>query len=319
MGVLVVNRRVERQIRSFGEALGASARFLARFRLPRTVAVALVAGAITLPLAVQAGEASGPAVSGPNGKISIEGGQYDSKGSFIGLGSYTIPLGTNYGLQFDGALGTVDNTFLGGGGIHMFYRDPSAYLLGIYGSYHTWNSIDIWRVAVEAELYSGRFSLTSLSGIEGVNNSGSNDHFFGQYSLSYYPTDNFKLSGGFDYLNQTGMGTAGVEYLMHHGLGTPVSLFAKARFGASGYQQFTAGVRVPFGADPSASLIARNRTADPDNYTPVFPRRVHGPQGHAGPGASRCELGSVHKFTSECQCPGDWYEVEGGYQCSTGG
>ena len=277
-----MHRRIERQIRSVGEALGASTRLMARLRLPRAFAVALVAGAITLPLAVQAGEASGPAVSGPNGKISIEGGQYDGSGSFLGLGSYTVPLSENYGVQFDGALGSVGGHVLGGGAMHLFYRDPSSYLFGVYGSYHTWDSIDIWRAAGEAELYRGRFSFTGLAGIEGINfpaTSGGlavtnvdNQHFFTQLSLSYYPTDDFKLSGGFDYLNQTGMGTAGIEYLMHNGLGTPVSLFANARFGASSVQQITAGVRVHFGADPKASLIARNRTADPDNYTPVFPK-----------------------------------------------
>ena len=147
-------------------------------------------------------------------------------------------------------------------------RDPSKYLLGVYGSYHTWNSIDVWRAAGEVELYHGPFSFTGLAGVEGIDfpatsgglvvTNADNSHFFGQFDLSYYPTENLKLTAGYDYVNETGMGTAGVEYLMNHG-NNPASLFAKARFGASDYQSITAGLKVYFGADPKASLITRHR------------------------------------------------------------
>ena len=133
-----------------------------------------------------------------------------------------------------------------------------------------------WRTAGEAELYRDRFSLSGLAGVEGINGTAAdNSHFFGLFDFAYYPMDDVKLSAGFDYVNETGMGTAGVDYLMHHGT-TPISLFAKGRFGASDYQSITAGVRVHFGADPNATLIARNRIADPDNYVPVF-QAVSGP------------------------------------------
>ena len=255
-----------------------------------------------------------PAVSGPNGKISIEGGSISDNGAFLGLGSYTIPLGTNYGMQFDGALGSISSHFLGGGGVHLFTRDPSKYLLGVYGSYHTWNDINIWRTAGEAELYRDRFSLSGLAGVEGINGTAAdNSHFFGLFDFAYYPMDDLKLSAGFDYVNETGMGTAGVEYLMHHGT-TPISLFAKGRFGASDYQSITAGVRVHFGADPNATLIARNRTADPDNYVPVFPAV-------SGPNVCQVSTGEsdVHVYNSEtaCTCPNSygWYPFGDGHIC----
>ncbi len=47
-------------------------------------------------------------------------------------------------------------------------RDPSKYLLGVYGSFHTWNDIAIWRAAGEAELYHGASPLTGLAGVEGI-------------------------------------------------------------------------------------------------------------------------------------------------------
>ena len=293
----------------------------------RIVPAVLLASAMTMPMAAQAGDTSGPAVSAPNGKISIEGGSISDKGGFLGLGSYTVPLGHDFGAQFDAAFGNVNSHFLGGGAVHLFARDPSKYLFGFYGSLHTWNDINIWRAAGEAELYSNRLSLNGLAGVESVNGSSSSDgsHFFGLLGLSYYPTDNLKLSGGFDYENQTGMGTAGVEYLMHHG-STPVSLFAKGRFAAdSRYRSLTAGLRVHFGANPKASLINRNRTADPDNYTPVFP--VGTTTGaSSGEELAACVEGTHYATTTACSCPDDGWrphypednEVVDYYTCPSG-
>jgi hypothetical protein len=76
-------------------------------------------------------------------------------------------------------------------------------LLGLYGSYHTWNSIDIWRAAAEFQLYIRRFSLDGLAGYEGIDvpsTSGGlkgfntdDNHVFGQVDLAYYLIDD--LSG----------------------------------------------------------------------------------------------------------------------------
>ena len=222
----------------------------------------------------------GPAVSGPNGKFSVEGGQYDDEGSVLALGSFSIPLGYSFGLQADGAVGTIDDEVMGGGGVHLFTRDPSKYLLGVYASYHSWDSIDIWRTAAEFEFYLSRVSLTGLAGYESVDvpttQNGlpvlntDDDHFFGRADLAYYPADNFKISGGYRYVSETSLGTASAEYLFQ-GAGVPVSLFAKGDFGEKQYNRITGGVKVYFGADPNKSLIDRHRTEDPPNYTPVFP------------------------------------------------
>ena len=160
-----------------------------------------------------------PAVSGTNGKLSVEGGQYDGDQSFLALGSYTLPLGHSFGLQADGALGRIDEDAMGGGGLHLFTRDPSSYLLGVYGSYHTWNSIDIWRAAAEFQLYVRRFSLNGLAGYEGVEVpttaaaltvlNTDDDHIFGQVDLAYYPIDDLKLYVGYSYVNETSLGGCG--------------------------------------------------------------------------------------------------------------
>jgi hypothetical protein len=224
--------------------------------------------------------AEGPAVSNPNGKLSVEGGQYDGDQSALALGSFTLPLGHAFGLQADGALGRVDEDTMGGGGVHLFTRDPSSYLLGVYGSYHTWNEVNIWRAAAEFQFYIRRFSLDGLAGYESVDfpttssgltvlNSDS-DHFFTHVDLAYYPIDDLKLYGGYRYVDDTSLGGAGIEYLMR-AFDSPVSLFAKADFGDDQYNRITGGLKFYFGSSSQKSLIQRHRTEDPENYTPMFP------------------------------------------------
>ena len=216
----------------------------------------------------------------PNVKFSVEAGAYDDEGAVLALGSYALPIGHMLGLQFDTAVGSIDGEVLGGGGVHLFTRDPSSHLLGIYGSYHTWNDIDIWRAAAEGELYLGRFTLGGIAGYESVETPSTlngtpmialdDGHFFAQTDLAYYVTDDFKLYGGYRYINEVSLGAAGAEFLFRAG-DVPISVFANANFGQEEHTRITSGFKVYLGEAPSKSLIARNRTSDPDIYTPVFP------------------------------------------------
>jgi hypothetical protein len=276
------------------------------------------------------GDGAAPAVSDPNGKFSVEGGEYDGDRSALALGSYSMPLGHAFGLQADGALGRIDEDTMGGGGLHLFARDPSSYLLGVYGSFHTWDSIDIWRTAAEFQLYMHQFSLEGLAGYEGVNmpsTSGGlvvlnsdDDHFFGQIDLAYYLLDDLKLYGGYRYVNETSLGGAGVEYLLR-AFDSPVSLFAKADFGDEEYNRITGGLRIYFGSDKT--LIERHRTEDPENYTPMFPKiRTQ------AAGLPLCTVDSgfvvLAPANGQCICPPGTFQpgspptpVSGGLACFT--
>lgn len=219
-------------------------------------------------------------MSAQSAKFSVEGGTRESEGTFLALGSYTLPVGTQLGLQMDGAVGAIDEKTMGGGGLHLFTRDPEHYLIGVYGSYHTWDSIDIWRTAAEVELYSGRFSFTALAGYENVDVPSFSDglavlnaddgHAFANLQLAYYPVDNLKLSGGYRYVSEMSLATASAEYLIQ-GSAAPISVFAKADVGEESFDRVTGGLKVYFGADPNKTLIQRHRTEDPQNYVPEFP------------------------------------------------
>lgn len=276
----------------------------------RAFLIAICSAALGMSLIARADE---PAVSGPNGKLSVEGGTFDDEAAGIALGSFALPLGHSFGLQADGALGTIDDETMGGGGLHLFTRDPSSYLFGAYGSFHTWDSIDIWRVAGEAELYLGRFTLDGLAGYESVDVPSTvggldvltpdDEHFFGQGDIAYYINDDFKVYGGYRYLNETSFGSAGAEYLIR-GHDVPVSLFARGDFGNEDYTSVTGGLKVYLSGDSQKSLIDRHRRDDPDIYTPVFPKLVT----KAAGSDSFCKVTGVESTVTspangQCICP----------------
>lgn len=128
---------------------------------------------------------------------------------------------------------------MGGGGLHLFTRDRSSYLLGLYGSYHTWDSIDIWRAAVEFQLYVHQFSVEGLAGYESVNGplassglaavNSDDNHTFGLVDFAYYPIDDLKLYVGYHYEDATSLGSAGVEYLLRAS-GSPHVPLCQKRF-----------------------------------------------------------------------------------------
>ncbi len=246
------------------------------------IAITVLATSILMSPAL-AGDISGvgglPAVSGVNAKASVEGGHlYDDEG-VLGLGSLSMPIAHSYGVQFDGALGSIDGETLGGGAVHLFRRDPASYLLGVYASYHTWDDIDIWRVAGEVELYLGRVSVEGLIGVEGIdvpNQIGGLDvfqdddeHLFAIADVAYYLTDNFRISGGYRYVAEESLGRAEAEYLFASQLGSH-SVFVSGQFGDSDLDRITGGIRFYLGADPSKSLIRRHREDDPANRVPDF-------------------------------------------------
>lgn len=276
----------------------------------RALAARLLLAACLLATSIPIFEATAdtlPAVSGPNGKLSLEGGTFDDASAGIAVGSFSLPLGYRFGAQAEGAIGVIDDEVLGGGGLHLFTRDPSSYLLGVYGGVYTWDSIDIWRIAGEGELYVDRFSFSVLAGYEDISlpsdvngtplDMPSNSGFFTQADIAYYITDDFKIYGGYRYVDDVSLGAAGAEYLMRiHGL--PLSLFAKSDFGNDDYTRITGGIKAYFSDDPGKSLIDRHRMDDPDTYLPAFPKIGQ---------SSTCQVNShgnvVSPANGNCICP----------------
>jgi hypothetical protein len=224
-----------------------------------------------------------PAVDGVNGKIAaFGGGANHTNGFYGGAGSLAVPLGQQWGVQIDGAVGSFVNSGLARGAGHVFWRDPSIALVGAYGSYLHWNGIgalniprigvDISRFAAEGEYYWSRWTLRGLAGYEtvrlnapvvpGVPGLSIPSRFFDSISASYYATDNFKLSIGHLYT----IGRHGLTLASEHGFalggGRMASLFAAGLLAEGGTNVVLAGLRFYFG-QRDKTLIDRNRQDDP--------------------------------------------------------
>ena len=206
-----------------------------------------------------------PAVSEINAKFAVVGGVFEDFGAGLVEGSLSVPVTFSTGLQVDGVAGFGDNGGIVGGGAHIFRRDPSLGLLGLYGSV---THVDVtgadythWTGGLEANAYLGQFSFESIVGFEGGDNV--EDGIFTITNLAYYPTDNLRLYGGVRYIQEDLIGAAGFEFQI-----TPAT--SNHAFGVFGEGRVSdddagawAGVRVYFG--PSNTLINRHRQDDPGN------------------------------------------------------
>lgn len=207
-----------------------------------------------------------PAVSGVNGKFALNGGVFDEDVLGAITGALSLPVGHAFGLQLDGMAGVLDGDFVGGGGAHLFWRDPNTALLGVYGSYTHREDVDgyVARVGVEGEYYWNNWTASALVGAEFIESGSENDtNFFVFSDLSYYATDNLELSVGHRYTSERHVAALGVEFQLDQTLfSSGVSLFAEGRLGEDDYQAAWGGIRFYLGEEKS--LIRRHREDDPD-------------------------------------------------------
>jgi len=234
-------------------------------------------------------EPASRAVDGINGKVEGFGGSFAKNGFYGAAGSLSVPLADQFGLQVDAGAGSFGTRFLGAVGGHLFSRDPSKGLIGVYGDYTHWDQyggVHVGHVGVEGEAYLGRWSLTGVAGVEsGNNNAGTTTtvttifgpgtlstttgnlenktRFFDRVSVNYYFTDNWKGSVGHRYMGGKNALALGTEYAFAGSRGILSSLFVEGRIGegSSNYGAW-GGLRVYFG-NSDKTLIRRHREDDP--------------------------------------------------------
>lgn len=232
-----------------------------------------------------------PAVDGVNGKIEAFGGWVDSRwpwrrSHFTGgaIPSVSIPLGHSFGVQVDGLVAGYRGRVTGGGAAHLFWRDPSRALLGVYGSVMRVGAFGatVSRVGVEGAAYLDRITLSGVVGAEfesgarwgllGFTPGGwlvslgpRRTSFFDMIDVSFYATDNWKLSVGHRYVGGRHAASLGTEALLVRSGGMAISGFAEGRIGERDYKAAMFGVKVYFG-QKDKSLIARHRQDDPPTW-----------------------------------------------------
>jgi hypothetical protein len=236
-----------------------------------------------------------PAVDAFNTKLEGLGGSIDGKSVAGAAGSVTFPVQSQYGVQFDGAVGSLDGDAFGSVAGHWFWRNPSQGLLGVYGSFTTWDrfgGVRVGQIAGEGEYYFGRFTLQGIAGVE-FGNSVSNSNtafsstgipfgvvnttttttqgfdittrFFDQVNLKYYLNDYADAYVGHRYLGGKNAAAFGGEVALPVSRGVLASAFVEARVGEDDFRGIFGGVKVYFGPDDKP-LMARHRQEDPNNW-----------------------------------------------------
>jgi hypothetical protein len=207
-----------------------------------------------------------PAVSGLNGKVSVEGGSIGTgarqSATAIAQGSITAPLGHSFGLQVDGAASTAFDSFFGSGGAHLFWRDPAIGLIGPMASFGGGAGTQSGLYGGEADLYAGVFTVGLRAGYASSTSAfgGLNGGFY-LGSLTLYPVPDLALSIEGGQLAGVAVGQARIEYQPELRAGRNISFYASGIAGDLGVYRATAGVRFYFGSDKP--LIRRHREDDP--------------------------------------------------------
>lgn len=203
-----------------------------------------------------------PAVDGINFKLSAVGGSVGgyTNHMFIASVATPMPFADAFGMQLDLGIGKFDNEYTSAAaGLHLFWRDPSVGLVGIYGDWGYINPEHGGRMGVEASVYNGRWTLDAFAGVQ------FGQHFMTEFvdevDLSYYFTDNLRGSVGHRLISRGHVANVSFEYMPDSSAGW--SVFGEAEYGEDDYHSAWLGLRYSFGQSSANTLIERDRVADP--------------------------------------------------------
>ena len=227
----------------------------------------LLASVALAPLAliasVHAFAQTQPAVSAPNFTLGGDAGAAFGTGQGLATGTLAFPLSTSIGAQIGGSAGAFDGRFTGEAAGHLFWRDPSNAMVGVYGAYRRTDAgfaPNVGRIGGEAELYLSKFSLSGVAGVT----FGDHQRAFAQARASLYLDDSTKVFAGYvlDDLGSVKRSVSAAAIGFEHIFpSSGMAFYAEARAGESHYRAAWAGVRFYFGGQSASdkSLIRRDR------------------------------------------------------------
>ena len=209
-----------------------------------------------------------PAVSAPNGKIEFDAGALNLPGPIFmarAAGTVTVPIGERFGLQADLSASTAPG-FITTGALHLFTRDPAAYLIGGTLGFVRSPGATVLAAGPEAEIYLDRWTLEAWGGVAvAYPTAAAMPNRVGPFVMTnaaYYVTENWRLSLGVSWLDSYGALQVGSEYLIE-GLSVPLAVTTELRVGQDGASRAMIGLRGHFGPDPNKTLMRRHREDDP--------------------------------------------------------
>ncbi len=208
--------------------------------------------------------AAEPAVNPLNVKVTAAGTSTEGEGGWFFGGALTAPLGEAWGFQGEaGAFGNDGDTVYGVGG-HIFTRDPSSYLLGVFAAYASEDVLDIdaTRLGAEAEIYLNQLSILAKAGYQ-FSNVSTLEGGFADIELRWYISDDFALSAGGAFAENNEAARLGAEWRPGFSALPGLAFRADASFGEGNTESYLGGLTYYFGAD--ATLKDRHRKQDPDS------------------------------------------------------
>lgn len=211
-----------------------------------------------------------------NFEFSGLGGSYQrnvigsaSNAMFLATLASPIPFFENFGVQIDGAIGSYDQDFTSAAGaLHLFWRDPSQGMIGLYGDWAYVNPEHAGRVGVEFAVYNGRWTLEVLAGMQ------FGQHVFTEFidevDLSYYVTDNTRASIGHRLTSRGHVGNFSFEHLLTDEGLPDWSIFGEVEAGEDNYVAGWGGIKFALGSTAD-TLIERDRRS---NLLVRIPRNI---------------------------------------------
>jgi hypothetical protein len=271
-----------------------------------------------------------PAVDGFNAKWEALGGALNKERLYGSRGAISIPLGRAVGLQIDGGLGSLGGSGFGTVAPHLFLRNPSQGLIGVYASYTQWNrfgGVHLAQVAGEAEHYFGRWTIQGIAGVEWGNSASTTTvstfivpqngnipgvnttnfftegydvrtRFFDQINVKYYFTDNVAGYIGHRYLGGQNALALGGETAVSLGRGLMASAFVEARLGEHAYNGVWGGLKFYFG-QKDKTLMQRHRQDDPPIWDTLHSILNNYDSSSASSSQQFCEFGPP--FNGSCE------------------
>lgn len=238
-----------------------------------------------------------PAVDGTNGKIGVFGGSFGRKSGYGVEGTLQVPTAHAWGMQFNPRLGSVGGRTFGELGFHMFTRNPSVGLAGLYVNHvhlDQFGGAHATTVAFEGEYYFGRWTFQGIFGVEFGNSASSTStavsvagnvittttfiqgfdvktRFTDQFNLKYYITDNWSGYIGHRYQGGKHAFALGTEAVIPLAPNLATTVFAEGRVAGGDSSGVWGGLRYYFG-HKGKSLFKRHRENDdpPDWSSNLF-------------------------------------------------
>ena len=203
-----------------------------------------------------------PAVSQPNLKVVAVAGETSSDSAWVIGGGLTLPVGQQWGLQIEGAAAGVDDDSIYGTAAHLFTRDPDQYLLGLFAAYASEDNfgLEATRVGAEAEIYLNQVSILAKAGYQFSDTVA--EGFVGDIELKWYLSDNFAVSGGAGFDENSSVAQGSIEWQPGFSALPGLAFRVDGTVGEEDYHSVLGGITYYFGAD--ASLKDRHRKQDPE-------------------------------------------------------